>query len=211
MKFSNGKKINNIEITNEEKTNIDKQILEGEKRINIGKLYVIANELIMEREKNSKEQDLEQKSEFSGEKNKISSLKYKNSLISSSFDKQFINKSMSKDNNSNGAVAYQNKKYKSNISDNQIYLNNRLKDNKNNTFDLNNISNDIKNKNKDKKFINLAKNSSSPNLINQNINFNIKEFDKNKSEVKTGENSYRINHDSPEILNLNESIKRLKV
>ena len=118
---------------------------------------------------------------------------------------------MSKDNNSNGAVAYQNKKYKSNISDNQIYLNNRLKDNKNNTFDLNNISSDIKNKNKDKKFINLAKNSSSPNLINQNINFNIKEFDKNKSEVKTGDNSYRINHDSPEILNLNESIKRLKV
>ena len=167
----------------------------------------------MEREKNSKEQDLEQKSEFSGEKNKISSLKYKNSLISSSFDKQFINKSMSKDNNSNGAVAYQNKKYKSNISDNQIqiYLNNRLKDYKNNTFDLNNISSDIKNKNKDKKFINLAKNSSSPNLINQNINFNIKEFDKNKSDVKTGENSYRINHDSPEILNLNESIKRLKV
>ena len=50
-------------------------------------MYVIANELIMEREKNSKEQELEQKSEFSGEKNKISSLKYKNSLISSSFDK----------------------------------------------------------------------------------------------------------------------------
>ena len=35
MKFSNGKKINNLEITDEEKDNIDKQILEGEKRIRI--------------------------------------------------------------------------------------------------------------------------------------------------------------------------------
>ena len=217
MKFSNGKKINNLEITDEEKDNIDKQILEGEKRINIGKLYVIANELIMEREKNSKEGDLEQKSDFSAEKNKISSLKFKNSLISSSFEKQFIksisfndNKFMSKDFNSNTNTINQNKKYKSNISDNQIYLNNRLKEHRNNTFDLNNRSGDVKNKNKEKHFINLIKNSSSPNLLN-NGNLNNKGLDKNKSDVKTGDNSFMDNQDSPQILNLNESIKRLKI
>ena len=217
MKFSNGKKINNLEITDEEKDNIDKQILEGEKRINIGKLYVIANELIMEREKNSKEGDLEQKSDFSAEKNKISSLKFKNSLISSSFEKQFIksisfndNKFMSKDFNSNTNTINQNKKYKSNISDNQIYLNNRLKEHRNNTFDLNNRSGDVKNKNKEKHFINLIKNSSSPNLLN-NGNLNNKGLDKNKSDVKTGDNSFMDNQDSPQILNLNESIKKLKI
>lgn len=117
---------------------------------------------------------------------------------------------MSKDFNSNTNTINQNKKYKSNISDNQIYLNNRLKEHRNNTFDLNNRSGDVKNKNKEKHFINLIKNSSSPNLLN-NGNLNNKGLDKNKSDVKTGDNSFMDNQDSPQILNLNESIKRLKI
>ena len=38
MKFNGGKKVNMNELTTEEKNNIDKQILEGEKKINVGKL-----------------------------------------------------------------------------------------------------------------------------------------------------------------------------
>ena len=218
MKFSEGKKLNNVEITEEEKLEINKKILDGEKRINLGKLYNIANDLILEREKNNKEQELEQKSELSGEKNKFFNLKYKNSLISSSFDKQFNksisfndNKFMSKDNNSNTNTNNQNKKCVSNISDNQIYLNNRLKE-RNNTFDLNNRYNGVNKKSKDKNFITMHKNSSSPNLINNSSNLNIKALEKNKSDAKTGENSLLDNQDSPQIVNINESSpKRLKI
>ena len=172
----------------------------------------------MEREKNNKEQEPEQKSDFSAEKNKIPSLKFKNSLISSSFDKQFIksisfhdNKLMSKDDTSNNNTINQNKKCKSNISDHQIYLNNRLKDHRQNTFDVNNKSNNAKNKTQDKPFINLIKNSSSPNLLNNGGNLNYKGLDKNKSDLKTGDNSFMENQDSPQILNLNESPNRLKI
>ena len=206
MKFNEGKKLNINELTQEEKNEIDKKILDGEKRINIGKLYTIANELIMEREKNKKEQDnIEQKSEFSSEKNKIIFLNYKNSLISSSFDKQF-NKSISykdtklKDNISNNLI--QNKKCVSNFSDNR-----KLKVNNYNS-DINNRPNFTEiNKNKEKKIMIGNKNSSSPNLINNSTNLIIKQTDKNKSDIKTGENSI----DSPQILNIEETPKKLKI
>ena len=54
VKFNNGEKINMPNITEQEKLQIDEKILEGEKRINLGKLYVIANELIQEREREIK-------------------------------------------------------------------------------------------------------------------------------------------------------------
>ena len=51
------------------------------------------------------------------------------------------------------------------------------------------------------------KNSSSPNLINNSTNLIIKQTDKNKSDIKTGENSI----DSPQILNIEETPKKLKI
>jgi len=195
MKFNEGKKVNMNELTTEEKNNIDKQILEGEKKINVGKLYTIANELIIEREKNKKE-EIEQKSEFSLEKNKIPFLKYKNSLISSSFDKQY-----------NKSISYKDTKLKDNISNNININNQKIK--------LNNYNSDINNNkpnyteiniNKEKKII-KNKNCSSPNLINNSTNLIIKQIDKNKSDIKTGENSL----DSPQILNIEETPKKLKI
>ena len=195
MKFNEGKKVNMNELTMEEKNNIDKQILEGEKKINVGKLYSIANELIIEREKNKKE-EIEQKSEFSLEKNKIPFLKYKNSLISSSFDKQY-----------NKSISYKDTKLKDNISNNININNQKIK--------LNNYNSDINNNkpnyteiniNKEKKII-KNKNCSSPNLINNSTNLIIKQIDKNKSDIKTGENSI----DSPQILNIEETPKKLKI
>ena len=213
LKFSNGKKINNIEITEEEKINVDKQILEGEKRINIGKLYIKANELIMEREKNKKERELEQKSELSGEKNKLSDLKYKNSLISS-FDKQFHKsisfndtKNILKDVISNNNM---NKKCISNISDNHIVLNKGLKVN-NDIFDINNRpSYATSNKQQEKKFIKLNKNCSSPNLSKKITNSNFKGLDKNKSDVKTGINSID-NQDSRRMMIFEDEPKKIKI
>ena len=169
--------------------------LEGEKKINVGKLYSIANELIIEREKNKKE-EIEQKSEFSLEKNKIPFLKYKNSLISSSFDKQY-----------NKSISYKDTKLKDNISNNININNQKIK--------LNNYNSDINNNkpnyteiniNKEKKII-KNKNCSSPNLINNSTNLIIKQIDKNKSDIKTGENSI----DSPQILNIEETPKKLKI
>ena len=52
VKFNNGKKIVVPQFSDEEKDEIDKKILEGEKRINKDKLYKIANDLILQREKN---------------------------------------------------------------------------------------------------------------------------------------------------------------
>ena len=207
LKFSEGKKINCNELTKEEKTNIDKQILEGEKKINIGKLYVIANELIMEREKNKKE-DNEQKSEFSLDKKKLSTLNYKNSLMSISFDKQF-HKSISINDTKIKDIISNNKKCISNISSDNLILNNRLKEIKCKS-DTNNKPSYIDiNKKKKKKFININEINSSSNLINGG-NINIKSLDKNKSDAKTGENSID-NQESPKILNIDESPKKLKI
>ena len=238
VKFNNGEKINMPNITEQEKLQIDEKILEGEKRINLGKLYVIANELIQEREREKKKEEEESKknenekneyrSDIVSEKKKYSTSKHsKFSLISINNNKLFhrgINKSISLNDNNLIKDMASNSNQKENTShissDNQIYFNKLNDMNNNNIFYINNNINKINFINFNNKSIQIKdkdinnknkKNNSSPNLINNSNNLGIQNLDKNKNEVKTKENSYYDYQDFSRVLNNYEPIKHIKI
>ena len=204
IKYSNGEKVLDITFSEEKKMEIDKLILEEEKRINKNKLNKIADDLIIQREKEEKEKI---------KKNKI----YKTDIIINEKDKNYFSKNNTKlsDNNkliainSNISTSYniiktynQNNNIKNEEISDPSNINNLINSDIGTTINNMQNNNNINKKKKDKSIksktdedkkpykcsgvINsIDKNKSSPNLnkICININNNIEISEKNKSEI----------------------------
>ena len=260
VKFNKGEKLTVPIFSIEEKIEIDKKILEGEKKINKDKLNKIANDLILDREKSiliEKEKEKRQqkessKSELSGDKN--SNLKNSKDSVKSCHNKisnrknnaldiYYNAKSYDKKKPNSNFFNDKNNKEKDEISNsihfnpgNSIYsdegtLNHHLLNNNRNS--LINISNKnlTNNKNKgesnlissiklnkgniktvhnNKKYNNISSHNSSPNCPNlnlnkefNNLNNNLKEIEKSKSEIKTRDNSE--SYEIKELLQVNNN------
>ena len=179
VKFNMGEKLTGTSFSIEEKNEIDKMILEGEKKIDKEKLNKIANDLILQREKEillekEKEKEKEKmqrkelessKSELSGDKNKNSNFKnIKNSLTSSN--------KLTKIKNNNTLNSFQNIKIPKRKS---------LTNNKNINKEKDEISNSIQ--------FNIGNSVYSDNgtlnnnILTNNININNTQNENNKKKI----------------------------
>ena len=222
VRFNMGEKITGKFFSMEEKDEIDKMILEGEKKINKDKLNKIAIDLILQREKEiliEKEKEKEKiqqkelenaKSEVSGDKNKNSNIKNsKNSLNSS-------HKIVHIKNNNTSTSFYNIKWYKRNsLTTNK---NNKEKDEISNSIHFNAANsvysdNGTLNNNFISNNFNSLHNDNHKNMIKIVSTKNNKDFIKiniNKSNKNSSSPNLILNNDYKKINNDKKEVEKSK-
>ena len=203
---------------------IDNKILEGEKRINKDNLNKIANDLILQREKEiliEKEKEQKRQKEVENNKSELSLSKSKNSniknskiskmsshskLININNNSSNINKAKSNRNKSSSLIE-KNSKEKDEIS-NSIHYNAGNSIYSDNGTLNNNLINNNPNSNSNENFKNnLIKICSPKNKRDSNIIHNFKIGKDSSSKFITTNKKYKYNNSCPNLLSNHHNIK----
>ena len=225
VKFNNGEKLKIPIFSMEEKMEIYNKIFEGEKRINKDNLNKIANDIILQREKEiliEKEKEQKRQKEVENIKSELSFSKSKNSniknskiskisshskLININYNSGNINKDKSNKNKSSSLIE-KNSKEKDEISNSIHYNAGNSIYSDNGTLLNNNLISINPNSNSNENFKNnLIKICSPKNKRDSNIIHNFKIGKDSSSKFITTNKKYKYNNSCPNLLSNHHNIK----